>query len=68
MPYFPTGWITIPQQTGLQAQEIDDRRRIEALEVDNFKLRDEITRLTVHNSTLRRMLKLEEHSTSFRRC
>jgi hypothetical protein len=68
MPYFPMGLITIPQKTGLQAQEIDDRRRIEALEVDNFKLRDEITRLTVHNSTLRRMLKLDEHPTRFRRC
>ena len=68
MPYFPTGLITIPQQTGLQAQENDDWRRIEALEADNFKLRDEITRLTVHNSTLRRMLKLDERSPSFRKC
>jgi hypothetical protein len=68
MPYFPLGLITIPQQTGLQKQENDDWRRIETLEVDNFKLRDEITRLTVHNSTLRRMLKLEERSTSCRRC
>lgn len=68
MPYFPMGLITIPQQTGLQAQENDDWRRIEALEADNFKLRDEITRLTVHNSTLRRMLKLEQRFTAFRRC
>jgi hypothetical protein len=68
MPYFPMGLITIPQQTGLQAQENDDWRRIEALEADNFKLRDEITRLTVHNSTLRRMLKLEQRLTASRRC
>ena len=68
MPYFPMGLITIPQQTSLQAQENDDWRRIEALEADNFKLRDEITRLTVHNSTLRRMLKLEDRLSASRRC
>jgi hypothetical protein len=68
MPYFPMGVITMPQQSGLKAPEDDDWRRIEALEADNFKLRDEITRLTVHNSTLRRMLKLEGRFASFRRC
>jgi hypothetical protein len=62
MPYHLTGLIKIPQQTGMQRNEIDHMRRIEALEVDNFELRDEITRLTLHNTTLRRMLKLEESS------
>jgi hypothetical protein len=33
-----------------------DVQRIEALEVENFELRNEVTRLTVHNATLRRML------------
>jgi|HubBroStandDraft_6_1064221.scaffolds.fasta_scaffold2788011_2 hypothetical protein len=37
----------------------DDARTIEALELENFELRNEVTRLTVHNATLRRMLKIE---------
>jgi hypothetical protein len=68
MPYHLTGLITIPQLTGIQKNENDDRRKIEALEVDNFELRDEITRLTMHNTTLRRMLKLEERAVRFADC
>jgi len=34
----------------------DDLRTIRHLELENFDLRNEITRLTVHNATLRRML------------
>jgi hypothetical protein len=68
MPYHLTGLITIPQLTGIQKNENDDRRKIEALEVDNFELRDEITRLTMHNTTLRRMLKLEERAARFADC
>jgi len=59
MPYHLTGFITIPKVAGVQRQEIEDTRKIETLEADNFELRDEITRLTLHNTTLRRMLKLE---------
>jgi hypothetical protein len=67
MPYHLADLITIPQQTGVHTQENEDTRRIEALEVDNFKLRDQITRLTLHNSTLRRMLKVEGRPT-FLKC
>ena len=35
----------------------EDIRTIQALELENFELRNEVTRLTVHNATLRRMLK-----------
>jgi hypothetical protein len=35
----------------------EDIRTIQALELENFELRNEITRLTVHNATLRQMLK-----------
>ena len=38
-------------------------RRIEALKAANFELRDQITRLRVHNATLDRMLKQMEDST-----
>jgi hypothetical protein len=34
----------------------DHIRAIESLERENFELRNEVTRLTVHNATLRRML------------
>jgi hypothetical protein len=64
MPYHLTGLIKIPQLSGLQKKENDHTRKIQALEVDNFELRDEITRLTLHNTTLRRMLKLEERPAS----
>jgi len=37
-------------------REDDDMRAIENLQVENFDLRNEVTRLTVHNATLRRML------------
>jgi hypothetical protein len=66
MPYHLTGLITMPKMSAQQKQENDESRRIAALEVDNFELRDEITRLTVHNITLRRMLKLEERSARLR--
>jgi hypothetical protein len=67
MPYQPD-LIMIPQQTGIQRKDNDNTRRIEALEVDNFELRDEITRLTLHNITLRRMLRLDERPASHRDC
>jgi hypothetical protein len=35
----------------------EDIRTIQALELENFELHNEITRLTVHNATLRQMLK-----------
>ena len=35
----------------------EDIRTIQALELENFELRNEITRLTVHNATLRQILK-----------
>jgi len=38
-------------------------RRIEALKAANFELRDQITRLRVHNATLDRMLKQMGDST-----
>jgi hypothetical protein len=34
----------------------DDIKAIETLERENFELRNEVTRLTVHNATLRGML------------
>jgi hypothetical protein len=34
----------------------DDVRAIESLERENFELRNEVTRLGLHNATLRRML------------
>jgi hypothetical protein len=68
MPYQLTDLIMIPQQTGIQRKDNDNTRRIEALEVDNFVLRDEITRLTLHNITLRRMLKLDERRAPHRDC
>jgi hypothetical protein len=34
----------------------DDIRAIESWERDNFELRNEVIRLTLHNATLRRML------------
>jgi hypothetical protein len=37
----------------------DHARKIESLEFENFELRNEVTRLTLHNATLRRMLKIE---------
>ena len=44
----------------------DDIRAIESLERENFELRNEVTRLAMHNATLRRMLKIEsaEHQMS----
>jgi hypothetical protein len=41
----------------------EDIIRIESLEFENFELRNEVTRLTVHNATLRRMLKVETSKT-----
>jgi hypothetical protein len=38
-------------------------RRIEALEAANFEVRDQITRVRVHNATLDRMLNRTGHST-----
>ena len=35
----------------------EDKRTIQSLELENFELRNEVTRLTVHNATLRQMLK-----------
>ena len=34
----------------------DDVRAIESLERENLELRNEVTRLSLHNATLRRML------------
>ena len=34
----------------------EDIRAVENLELENFELRNEVTRLTLHNATLRRML------------
>src|SRR5260370_25631703 len=49
--------------SGLNVVGIQDNRKtltIEALEASNFELRNQITRLILHNTTLRRMLEKQE--------
>jgi hypothetical protein len=62
MPDRLTSYISIPAPIIVQEKdtESDRVREIEALEVDNFELRDRITSLKLHNATLRRMLDIRE--------
>ena len=55
-------WQTIVDDLGF-AGTAARMRRIEALKAANFELRDQITRLRVHNATLDRMLKQMGDST-----
>ena len=61
MPVGLTSQISIRSQTTVDdlrfAGEAARMREIEALEAANFALRDQITRLKLHNATLDRMLK-----------
>ena len=60
MPVGLTSQISIRSQTTVDdlrfAEEAARMRQIEALEAANFELRDQITRLKLHNATLGRML------------
>jgi hypothetical protein len=64
MPVGLTSQIFIRLRTTVDdfrfAADAARRREIEALEAANFELRDQITRLKVHNATLDRMLKERE--------
>jgi hypothetical protein len=66
MPVGLTSQISIRLQTTVDdfrfAEESARKREIEALEAANFALRDQITRVKVHNATLGRMLKERERS------
>ncbi len=59
MPDRLTSYVTEREATFFQSRQNENIKKIEMLEADNFELRDEITRLTLHNATLRRMLKLQ---------
>jgi hypothetical protein len=60
MPDRLTSYISIPTLTIVSEKDTDRTREIEALESDNFDLRNQITGLKLHNATLRRMLELRE--------
>jgi len=61
MPVGLSSQISIPTLTTPQDLSSSDdearMREIEALEAANFALRDQITRVKLHNATLNRMLK-----------
>lgn len=52
--------IVIKEKCAVREQGVDKTGEIEALEIDNFELRNQITRLKIHNATLHRMLKLRD--------
>ena len=52
--------IIIKERCAIREQSVDKTGEIVALETDNFELRNQITRLKIHNATLHRMLKLRE--------
>ena len=52
--------IIIKERCAIREQCVDKTGEIEALEADNFELRNHVTRLKIHNATLHRMLKLRE--------
>jgi hypothetical protein len=66
MPDNLTSYISIPtpiiikERCAAREKVSDKTGEIEAFEADNFELRNQITRLKIHNATLRRMLKLPE--------
>ena len=66
MPVGMTSQISIRSSTTVDdfrfAGDAARMREIEALEVANFELRDQITRLKLHNATLDRMLKTQGRS------
>jgi hypothetical protein len=66
MPVGLASQISIRSRTTVDdyrfAAEAARIREIEALEAANFALRDQITRLKLHNATLDRMLKGRERS------
>jgi hypothetical protein len=64
MPDHQTSYISVPSQIVARDQSPEEVRQIEALETDNFKLRNQITALELHNATLRRMLDLKERKTA----
>jgi hypothetical protein len=52
--------IIIKEKCAIRERSVDKTGEIEALETDNFELRNQITRLKIHNATLSRMLKRRE--------
>jgi uncharacterized protein YicC (UPF0701 family) len=62
MPDHLAACLTISKLTVTKGQENERLRKIAALEARNFDLRNQITRLQLHNATLRRMLKLKGNS------
>jgi hypothetical protein len=55
MPDRMIGEGTMPGVTIFRSRENENVRKIEMLEADNFELRNEVTRLSLHNATLRRL-------------
>jgi hypothetical protein len=53
MPDRVIGEVSMSGVTIFRSRENEAVRKIEMLEADNFELRNEITRLTLHNATLR---------------
>jgi hypothetical protein len=53
--YVMPGDTTVPGVTIFRERDNEIMRKIEMLEADNFELRNEITRLSLHNATLRRL-------------
>jgi hypothetical protein len=60
MPDQLASYISISAPIAVREAGNDRMREIEALEADNFELRDQVTRLKLHNATLRRMLEFRE--------
>jgi hypothetical protein len=52
--------IIIKEKCAARPQGSDKTGEIEALEAENYELRNQVTRLKLHNATLRRMLKIRE--------
>jgi len=57
MTYRLTTYVEVPELIIFQRCDKDKARKIELLEFVNFELRNQIVRLTLHNATLRKMLK-----------
>ena len=53
MPDRVIGEVSMSGVTIFRNRDNEAIRKIEMLEADNFELRNEITRLTLHNETLR---------------
>ncbi|SDR54729.1 hypothetical protein SAMN05444161_5771 [Rhizobiales bacterium GAS191] len=55
MPDRVIGEATVPGVTIFRNRDNENIRKIEMLEADNYELRNEVTRLRLHNETLRRI-------------